>query len=130
MCGACRYPWMLTNDALLKKRQQESQTRMAQATGGHSDHLMLVRLYNEWESLTHADQVRFAEENGIRVSTMRSMSNLRGLLTRELSMRGLLGDGNRLVQQAASAYDCHLVRHVLVRSPLHQRPSVCHRISK
>ena len=106
-------------DEEARRREVESKKRLDQATGGHSDHLMLVRLFNEWNGLSTGDQFRYAADNNVNPYTLRMIRETRTQLTKELTTRGLLSN---LAKHSGSATNCNIVRSALVRAAPHAIP--------
>jgi hypothetical protein len=113
---ACRDPWVLPSDSHGKRRLKQIKTDYSGAVGGLSDHLILVRLFNDWSLLaTRAQQHRFAAENFLSLSTLLMIKGMREQLVKDLSARGLLQvSPTGTFHQSKRAQNQTIVRCVLV----------------
>ena len=107
-----------------KHRLASLKSSLSAAAGGASDHLALVRLFNDWSAQPAAAQARFAAANYLSNATLRMIQGMRGQLKQELARLGLLRGAGGDVAAAAAAADSSVVRSVLVRRSV-TRHSCC-----
>ena len=114
-----RDPWVIPFDAAGKRALRAIKTDFSAGVGGASDHLILVKLYNDWAMLPAHLQHRFASENYLSNSTLLMIHGMRAQLVKELAARGLLQLGpDGKVKRSKGAACAETVRCVLVRSCL------------
>lgn len=85
---------------------------LSDGAGGGSDHLALVRAYNEWAALPAHAQRAFAARNYMSYGTLTMIHGMREQLVSELRARGLV---ESTAAASRHADDPALVRCVLVR---------------
>jgi hypothetical protein len=117
-----RDPWIIPVDSQGRARLKQLKERLGAAVGGRSDHLILVRLYDDWAALPPHKQYRFAVANYLSNSTLLMIQGMRGQLMRELWLRGLMHTQS-VKGHLRAATDNSIVRQVLVRSSHSSRSS-------
>jgi hypothetical protein len=108
---------VIPSDGKGKRKLRQVKADFSGAVGGASDHLILVRLFNDWSLLPNgSQQYRFAAENCLSHPTLVMIKGMREQLEKDLCARGLLKRSpTGQFHQSKRAQNQTVVRCVLVR---------------
>ena len=115
----CRDPWVLPLDPGARRAATATKQRLSESVGGASDHLLLVKAYNQWAGLLPRQQHGYAASNFMNNGTMLMIHGMRQQLVTELVNRGLI---TSVASVSANADNPGIVRCVLVRELSVPRP--------
>lgn len=96
-----------------KRRLNDLKASLSAAVGGASDHLLLVRVYNDWALMHPGQQRTFASQNFLSNGTLLMIHGMRHQMLTELQHCGLVPS---LQAASLNASNPAIVRCVLVRT--------------
>eukprot|EP00892_Ulva_mutabilis_P008966 jgi/Ulvmu1/6441/UM003_0071.1 len=107
-----RSPWVIPLADDGRRQLADVKARFARA-GGVSDHLVLVRAFDEWAALPPHKQRSFAAANFLSPATMAMLGRMRGQIISQLRGQGLIERGADEAALSANAHDVAVLRCVL-----------------
>lgn len=100
-----------------RRQLTATKARFAQAGGAASDHLVLVRAFDEWAALPSGQQHGFATRNFLSPATMAMLGRMRDQILRQLRGQGLIERDADVGALSGNAHNTAVLRNVLVRVP-------------